>query len=47
MSSYVYCLYSTEDGAPRYVGRAADKVAFKAGLTPAAAASAAHRHGPR
>ena len=28
-------------------GRAADKVARKAGLTPAAAASAAHRHGPR
>ena len=29
MSSYVYCLYSTEDGVPRYVGRAADKVSYR------------------
>lgn len=29
MSSYVYCLYSTEDGIPRYVGRAADKVSYR------------------
>lgn len=29
MSSFVYCLYSTEDGVPRYVGRAADKVSYR------------------
>jgi len=29
MSSYVYCLYSTEDGVPRYVGRGADKVSYR------------------
>jgi hypothetical protein len=29
MSSYVYCLYSTENGVPRYVGRAADKVSYR------------------
>jgi hypothetical protein len=29
MSSYVYCLYSTEDGIPRYVGKAADKVSYR------------------
>lgn len=26
MSSGIYCLYSNEDGDPRYVGRTADKV---------------------
>ena len=29
MSAYVYCLYSTEDGIPRYVGRANDKVSYR------------------
>ena len=29
MSAYVYCLYSTEDGVPRYVGRADDKVSYR------------------
>jgi hypothetical protein len=29
MSTYVYCLYSTEDGVPRYVGRAADRVSYR------------------
>ena len=29
MSAYVYCLYSTKDGVPRYVGRAADKVSYR------------------
>jgi hypothetical protein len=29
MSSYIYCLYSTEDGVPRYVGRAGDKVSYR------------------
>lgn len=29
MSCYVYCLYSTEDGEPRYVGRATDKVSYR------------------
>jgi hypothetical protein len=29
MSAYVYCLYSTEDGIPRYVGRADDKVSYR------------------
>jgi len=27
--SYIYCLYSTEDGKPRYVGRANDKVSYR------------------
>ena len=37
MSAYVYCLYSTEDGIPRYVGRANDKVScrFKEHVTAA------------
>jgi hypothetical protein len=26
---YIYCLYSTEDGIPRYVGRANDKVSYR------------------
>jgi len=29
MSCYVYCLYSTADGRPRYVGRASDKVSYR------------------
>lgn len=29
VSSYVYCLYSTEDGRPRYVGKASDKVSYR------------------
>ena len=29
MSCYVYCMYSTEDGVPRYVGRANDKVSYR------------------
>jgi hypothetical protein len=29
MSAYVYCLYSTEDGVPRYVGRADKKVSYR------------------
>jgi len=29
MSCYVYCLYSTEDGNPRYVGKASDKVSYR------------------
>lgn len=29
MSCYVYCLYSTEDGQPRYVDRASDKVSYR------------------
>jgi hypothetical protein len=29
MSAFVYCLYSTEDGVPRYVGRADDKVSYR------------------
>lgn len=29
MSAYVYCLYSTEDGVPRYVGRTDDKVSYR------------------
>jgi hypothetical protein len=29
MSCYVYCLYSTENGRPRYVGRASDKVSYR------------------
>lgn len=29
MSCYIYCLYSTEDGEPRYVGRAADRVSYR------------------
>lgn len=37
MSAYVYCLYSTEDGVPRYVGRADNKVScqFKRHITAA------------
>lgn len=26
---YIYCLYSTEDGEPRYVGRATEKVSYR------------------
>lgn len=29
MSSFVYCLYSTEDGVPRYIGKVADKVSYR------------------
>lgn len=29
MSAYVYCLYSTEDGVPRYIGKADDKVSYR------------------
>ena len=29
MSCYIYCLYSTEDGRPRYVGKASDKVSYR------------------
>ena len=29
MSCYVYCLYSTEDGEPRYVGQTNDKVSYR------------------
>jgi hypothetical protein len=29
MSCYVCCLYSTEDGEPRYIGRASDKVSYR------------------
>jgi hypothetical protein len=29
MSAYVYCLYSTKDGLPRYVGRADDKISYR------------------
>jgi hypothetical protein len=29
MNSSVYCMYSTEDGVPRYVGLAADKVSYR------------------
>ena len=29
MGGYIYCLYSTEDGGPRYVGRASDKVSYR------------------
>lgn len=29
MGAYIYCLYSTEDGEPRYVGRASDKVSYR------------------
>lgn len=29
MSAFVYCLYSTEDGQPRYVGRTTDKVSYR------------------
>jgi len=29
VSCYVYCLYSTEDGRPRYVGKASDKVSYR------------------
>lgn len=27
--SYIYCLYSIEDGVPRYVGRASDRVSYR------------------
>jgi hypothetical protein len=27
--SYIYCLYSTEDGEPRYIGKTADKVSYR------------------
>lgn len=26
---YIYCLYSTEDGVPRYIGKASDKVSYR------------------
>ena len=29
MNCYVYCLYSTADGVPRYVGKASDKVSYR------------------
>lgn len=29
MNCYVYCLYSTADGIPRYVGKASDKVSYR------------------
>lgn len=29
MSCFVYCLYSNEDGRPRYVGKASDKVSYR------------------
>jgi hypothetical protein len=29
VSAYIYCLYSTEDGEPRYVGRAGDRVSYR------------------
>jgi hypothetical protein len=29
MSAYIYCLYSTADGVPRYVGRVDDKVSYR------------------
>ncbi len=29
MQCYIYCLYSTEDGEPRCVGRASDKVSYR------------------
>jgi hypothetical protein len=29
MTGYIYCLYSTENGLPRYVGRADDKVSYR------------------
>lgn len=29
MSAFVYCLYSTADGVPRYVGRTDDKVSYR------------------
>lgn len=29
MSAYIYCLYSTGDGLPRYVGRADNKVSHR------------------
>jgi hypothetical protein len=29
MSAYVYCLYSTENGVPRYIGRTEDKVSYR------------------
>lgn len=29
MSAYIYCLYSSEDGLPRYVGRTDQKVSYR------------------
>lgn len=29
MSAIIYCLYSTEDGVPRYVGKVDDKVSYR------------------
>src|SRR5690349_10127968 len=29
MSAFIYCLYSTEDGVPRYVGKADEKVSYR------------------
>lgn len=29
MSAYIYCLYSTGDGVPRYVGKVDDKVSYR------------------
>jgi hypothetical protein len=29
MGGYVYCIYSTEDGVPRYVGCVEDKVSYR------------------
>lgn len=26
--AYIYCLYSTDDGEPRYIGKASDKVSY-------------------
>lgn len=26
---YIYCLYATDEGVPRYVGRASDKVSYR------------------
>lgn len=29
MSAYIYCLYSTENGVPRYVGLTGEKVSYR------------------
>jgi hypothetical protein len=29
MSCYIYCLYLTEDGEPRYIGQTSDKVNYR------------------
>lgn len=29
MSTSIYCLYSTQDGVPRYVGKVSDKVSYR------------------